>query len=323
MNSMYLALGYRCNHHCYFCPCGNREEKTPAASTDELIAAIRQGIDARQVTHITLSGGEPTLHPGFHDILAYCLENRLAVGILSNGDTFHSVESVHRYFDEVPPGNLQITTALHSHQAALHNRVTGKADSFQNTVEGLLNVMSLHIPVTLKQVISAWNYRDLPDFVDFAYRTFGPGVSLTLCGMDFCGMPEKWAREVAVPFLEMGPYLEEALELVGELRKAANAFPLVTVADLPLCCVDPCYWRYFTKVSRNTLSQYSAPRDDGGSVSAEISIINDCDTFFRACSECGVQALCPGVWRTASRLFGESAVRPVVLTSQTISDDLS
>lgn len=317
MNSMYLALGYRCNHHCFFCPCGNRDAKTPAASTSELLDAIRHGIQERHITHITLSGGEPTLHPGFREILAYCLENGLHVGILSNGDTFHSMENVHRFFDGIPPGNLQVTTALHSHEAGPHNRVTGKEDSFQNTVQGLLHVMSLGIPVTVKQVISAWNYRQLPAFVDFVYGTFGPGVSLTLCGMDFCGMPDDAAKEAAVPFREMGPYLEKALDLVTDLRRKANAFPTVTVADLPLCCVDPYYWGYFVKVSRNTLSQYSAPRDNSGDVSVNTSVTNECDVFFKACSDCCVSGLCPGVWKTASELFGESAAAPVI---ETISD---
>ncbi len=311
MNSMYLAVGYNCNHHCFFCPCGNRTEKTPAASTEELINAIEHGIREKQITHITLSGGEPTLHPGFHEILKYCLQEKLQVGLLSNGDTFHSMHNVHRFFDGLPTGQLQITTALHSHISTLHNKVTRKSDSFQNTVQGILNVMSLGIPITVKQVISKWNYQGLPAFVDYVYSTFGPQASLTLCGMDFCGMTDDMASHVAVSYPIIGKYLENALDLVNDLRNRYSAFPTVTIADLPLCCVDPYYWGYFVKVSRNILSQYSAPRDQDGDVTTNTEIANDCGVFFDACMHCCVSDLCPGVWRTASRILGESAVHAV------------
>lgn len=311
MNSMYLALGYRCNHHCFFCPCGNRDTKIAAATTEELIYAIEIGIKEKKINHITLSGGEPTLHPGFHEIIKYCLQQKLAVGVLSNGDTFHSLKNVHCFFDDLPNGQLQITTALHSHIPALHNNVTGKQDSFQNTVEGILNVMSFGIPVTVKQVISKWNYQTLPEFVDYIYGKFGPSISLTLCGMDFCGMKDDMTNQVAVSYPQIGCYLEKALDFVNILRKQYSAFPSVTVTDLPLCCVDPYYWGYFVKVSRNALSQYSAPQDNTGIVKTNTEVVNDCDTFFDACTRCSVSNFCPGVWRTSSLIFGESAVHSI------------
>lgn len=73
MNSMYLAVGYNCNHRCYFCPCGKKEGKAKAAPTEQMIEAIETGIQNNGIEYITLSGGEPILHPGFHDILEYCV----------------------------------------------------------------------------------------------------------------------------------------------------------------------------------------------------------------------------------------------------------
>lgn len=309
MSSMYLALGYRCNHRCYFCPCGNNAVKTAAASTEDMLRAIEQGVEQQGVTHITLSGGEPTLHPDFNTILRRCAELDLQVGLLSNGDTFHRMENVERFFDGVPRQHIQITTALHSCQPEPHDRVTGVPGSFSRTVQGLLNVMAQGLNVTVKQVISRWNYQQLPDFVDFCFREFGPRASMTLCGMDFCGMQPDQIGEVAVPYSQIGPCLEKALDLVISLREKFHAFPHFSVADLPLCCVDPYYWRFFMKVSRSTLSQYSAPADGEGHIRSSFGSVNDCDVFFQACRDCCVAEHCPGVWYTAHQYFGESEAR--------------
>ena len=312
MNSMYLAVGYNCNHHCYFCPCGKEENKAKAAPTEQMIEAIKNGINNNGVEFITLSGGEPTLHPGFHEVLKFCIDNELKVTVLSNGDTFHNIDNVHKYFDGVDPRYFGITTAIHSNIPELHDKVTGSKGSHARTVAGLKNLIPMMIPFTVKQVISKWNYKMLPDFVDFVFREFGPFASLTLCGMDFCGMDEHEIDEVGVSYKEIGKYLETALDMVLSIRKQFGGFPQVTVADLPLCCVDPYYWGFFTKVSRGKLSQYSAPRNTDSSVKSDSSVDNDCDIYFNECRSCCVAEYCPGVWSSAYKYFGESVVKAVV-----------
>lgn len=209
MNSMYLAVGYNCNHRCYFCPCGKKEGKAKAAPTEQMIEAIETGIQNNGIEYITLSGGEPILHPGFHDILEYCVSKKLCVTILSNGDILHKESNVHKYFDNIDPSYFNITTAIHSDQPELHDRVTGVKGSYCRTVKGLKNLIPLRIPFTVKQVISKWNYKRLPEFVDFVHREYGPFASLTLCGMDFCGMNRDEIAEVAIAYKEIGQYLEK------------------------------------------------------------------------------------------------------------------
>lgn len=309
MRSMYLALGYLCNHNCFFCPCGKKTDLPSFASYEDIITAIDQGVKERRIENITLSGGEPTLHPRFNDILKHCQNCGLSIGILSNGETFSDPQKLEQFFAGINPRNISVTTAIHSIFPKSHEQVTCVSGSYNRTIQGLLNIMRKGISVTVKQVISKWNYRDLPEFVDFVYRAFGPRVSITLCGMDFCGMTQDQTAAVAVDFASIRQGLEPALDLVISLRKQFNAFPHVTVADLPLCCVDPYYWGFFTKVSRGDLSQYSAPSKRTGTVSTHVDIQNDCDIFFEDCKRCCVSDNCPGAWRTAFEFFGEKAVK--------------
>lgn len=304
MASMYLALGYRCNHHCFFCPCGLNTIKTDSASTEQLIAAINQGIHDQGIDHITISGGEPTCHPGFNRIIRYCTEKGLAVGILSNGDNFGKIEKCKQLFEGIDLRHVSVTTAVHSDLPELFETVTRVPGSYQRTIDGIGNLRRIGISVTVKQVISKWNYQRLENFVDFVYRQYGPGVSLTLCGMDFCGMKDAEIKKVAIGYKEISPYLEKALDIVMDLRKRFDAFPEVTVADLPLCSVDPAYWGFFATVSRGSLSQYSAPGKDRETVSVFSNVVSDCDVFADACRGCIVSESCPGVWKTAFDYFG-------------------
>lgn len=311
MATMYLALGYLCNHRCFFCPCGEKSELPNFAPKGQLIKAIEIGIYKQHIDQITLSGGEPTLHPDFHDILRFCVERGLRVTILSNGDSLGDMENAQKLFGDIDRHAVSVTTAIHSDLMEWHEKVTGTPGSYRRTMQGLLNLISMGFRVTVKQVISRWNYQRLPDFVEFLYGTLGPGVCLTLCGMDLCGMDTNHIAEVAVDYLTIQPELEQALDTVISLRKRFHAFPQVTVADLPLCCADPYYWGFFTKVSRGQLSLYSAPEDKSGSVGQHAQVENDCSIYFNACKDCCVADSCPGVWYTAYQYFGEATARSI------------
>ena len=311
MPSMYLALGYFCNHHCFFCPCGEKSELPVFAPKNQLLQAIESGIKHQQIDQITLSGGEPTLHPDFYELLHFCVNHGLRVTILSNGDSLSRMEYAKKLFDGIDRHAISVTTALHSDLGELHDKVTGSSGSYHRTIQGLLNLLEMGIGVTVKQVISRWNYQRLPEFVEFLYKTFKTKICITLCGMDLCGIQPESIPNVAVDYLTMQNKLEQALDVILSLRQQFHAFPQVTVADLPLCGVDPYYWGFFTKVSRGQLSLYSAPEGESGKVSQHSQIENDCNVYFNACKDCCVADSCPGVWYTAYQYFGETAVHTI------------
>lgn len=312
MNSMYVALGYLCNHDCFFCPCGEKSKLPSIAGVEELIDAIAEGIDKHNIDQIVLSGGEPTLNPGFKQILKYCTEQGLFVTVLTNGDSLADLQKTEKLFGDIERKYVKIISAIHSIKPEIHEKVTNSKGSFQRTMNGLLNLINMGFSVTVKQVISKWNYRDLPDFIEYIFENFGPSVGLTLCGMDFCGMTKTQIDEIAVNYPVLGPFLERALDIVISLKVDHKAFSMVNVTDLPLCCVDPYYWSFFSKVSRGTIAQYSAPEGKESVVSKHVEIQNDCDTYFEECKKCCVADLCPGVWSSAWSYFGKDSVKTVV-----------
>lgn len=309
-SSMYLALGYRCNHHCFFCPCG-KKKGTVCARYEDIEAAIEYATEELGVNHITLSGGEPTLHNEFPRIIQKCIVSGANVTVLTNGDLLHNYDFAYHCFNGVDPKRVSVVSAIHASLPEEHDRVTGIAGSFERTIEGIKNVLSLRIPVEIKQCVSAWNYKHLPIFPSFLLEKFGPQISATIVGMDFCGMDLDDINKVAIGYRDMAPYIERMLDCVDELRHKYRAFPRFSVCDLPLCPVDPYYWKYYAKSSRRELAQYSAPSVNTAEFKTSFHVVSQCDTFFKACSECKVNSLCPGAWRTAYEFFGEGEAHAI------------
>lgn len=311
MRMMYLPVGYDCNHNCFFCPCGNKKERIGRVSENTLIDAIDYAVNHHGINGITVSGGEPTLHPGFRNILRHCNDLNLQVAVLTNGENFYKKEKAAELFRGVECRSVQIITALHSFKAPVHEKLNGVKGSFNRTVEGLKNLMDMGISVSVKQIVCRQNYEDMPEFVDFAVDVFGKDIGLEFTGMDFCGMDRDHMKEVAVGFREIGKMLEKALDRVDLYRTTRHAFPQVMVTDMPLCSVDPFYWRYFLASSKKGTASYAMPEAAGNKIRQLEDLEGDCGTYYNACSTCLMNEQCPGVWRTTAEFFSDEGIHSI------------
>ena len=300
MRTMYLAVGYNCNHNCFFCPCGKKERRVKKASLDELEEAVDLAVREQHVESITISGGEPTLHPGFPELISFCLDKGLEICILSNGENFFHRERIRDFFGEPGRGRIEVVTVLHSYIPAVHEELNGTKGSFERTIQGLKNLVEENIPVTVKHILCSRNHKDLPDFVDFIFETFGGKTAMEFTGMDYCGLKKKQADQIHAGFREMGIMLEKALDRIDFYRKEYGVFRHVAVSDFPLCSTDPLYWRFFASSSRNGTASYAAPDENAGKVWQISDMDGDCGLFYEECRDCLMKRDCPGVWRYAS-----------------------
>ena len=308
----YIALGYACNHRCVFCPCGKESERKFASSisVDEFQTYVDQICRNSQIQSITLSGGEPTLQKHFTDFLDILSKTHLQVGVLTNSDYLSIPEVFQKVVKHANPRQVHFTTALHSHQAEKHDNVTQVAGSFQRSVTTLQRLMQLNYAVSIKHVIHQDSYQTLPNYLATMLQLFPKSnVSFNLCGMDYCGMEREAIARTKVSFQELSCYLEQALHDF-EKRNIANHFLKVT--ELPLCTVDPYYWKYFSYSQKQTLSAYASPVVKNTDQSRlRFNVESDCDTFSESCQQCIVKHLCPGLWRSAWQLFGNQAVNAI------------
>lgn len=308
----YIALGYACNHHCIFCPCGKDEDKRnmPNISTDKFKEYIDKICNTGNINSITVSGGEPTLQKNFKEILDILSETNLHVGILTNGDYLSRPDIFQYVIEHANPKQVHFTTALHSHIPNVHDSITQVIGSYQRSVSVLQKLMHLNYKVNIKHIIHRESYLYLSDYLKTMMQLFPlSNVGFIVCGMDYCGMDTETIKRTQVSFSELSPFLQKMLNYF-EQNNTNNRF--LTITDLPLCSVDPYYWKYFSYAQKESLSAYASPITKNQDISdIKFNVESDCNTFCKECSVCLVKDVCPGMWRSAWKLFGENAVKAV------------
>src|SRR5688572_20004563 len=91
---MGVELTNVCNLHCSYCL---RDEDALYHTPANFLAAeffesiVQQARESFGITHLTFTGGEPTLHPRFDKILAIAKANDLKVSFVTNGWNFEKI----------------------------------------------------------------------------------------------------------------------------------------------------------------------------------------------------------------------------------------
>jgi len=159
----WVRLTRRCNNRCLFCHDAHRHDGS-AAPVDQVLAEIAAG-RARGATRLVLSGGEPTIHPGFLDLVA---AGRRAgyrwVQAISNGRMFTYDRFAER---AVAAGLDEATVSFHGHTPELHDRLVGAPGAFAQALRGLRNLQRLGRVVSVDVVVCRPNVRHLAEMLRF------------------------------------------------------------------------------------------------------------------------------------------------------------
>jgi len=165
-----------CNLHCSYCL---RDEDalyhTPANFLPvDLFTRIAAGArDAMGVEHIMFTGGEPTLHRQFGEIVAAVADQSLTCSFVTNGWHFDRVWpllAAHR--DTV----THVSFSLDGTTAEQHDRWRGKG-SFERVVRGFSRCWAAGFPFQVKVGIRRDTLPHLEQFALFAARMGAAGLS--------------------------------------------------------------------------------------------------------------------------------------------------
>lgn len=80
-----ISLGYSCNISCDCCFVRGMKEKFPEFISLEDFKSAIKWLKKQNINHVCLTGGEPTAHPKFSEIIKICKEEDIIVNIITNG----------------------------------------------------------------------------------------------------------------------------------------------------------------------------------------------------------------------------------------------
>ena len=158
-----------CNLHCSYCL---RDEDalyhTPAKffAPELLESIVGQARQAVGITHLNFTGGEPTLHPRFDEILTIAESNNLKVSFVTNGWNFEKI------WPKLLAHRSAITHVAFSIDGAtreLHDKWRGEG-SFVRLVRAFSRCFAGELPFMLKVVIRRDTLPQLEQLALFAAR---------------------------------------------------------------------------------------------------------------------------------------------------------
>ena len=254
-------------------------------------------LEARSVV---LSGGEPTIHPRFLDIMDHILSRGCSAYILSNGEKFGDAEFRGKFLDLAAGADVTVTTTFHSHIPSEHEKQNGSPGSYGRSLSGLKGLDEADLRISVKHCLTALNHTGLKDFLGMVVDEFSPRAEIQLWGLDYAGMDADACSRYHVSYPELRRSVEDALDWF----ESAGLRNVINLNNLPLCLTDPYYWRYF---SDPVQEDYLEP--DGSSNPPNHGPMS------RNCSLCPVARECMGAYVTAFERFGDDIVHPPEILS--------
>lgn len=240
--------------------------------------------NADNAGYVNLTGGEPTLHPEFFQLLAY-FRRRLPgtpITLLSNGRRFADRRFAARFAAAArPPFGAAI--ALHGPDARTHDAVAGVRGAFAQTVKGLHNLLELapSLNLEVRIILTKKNAAALPRTLKFLLREFPDTArySVTVIHYEIEGMSETNHKSVGLRFSVSSRVLGRALPLI-------RRFTDLRLYHFPLCVVAP---------ELRPLCRVTLPPEDR--------------TYPPVCKGCAARRRCLGLMLEYHKKFGAAELK--------------
>lgn len=300
------------------CPCSSElGDPEHFIAFEEIEALVDHALENQSpVKHVILSGGEPTQHPRFWEVVDYLSRNKLSLGILTNGSGFTEPEASERLRDYFPPGSVHITTALHGNDAKQHDEMTGIPGSFSDTITALCRLHENGIGFTVKYIASKYTLPTLPALSNDLLERFGTGFQMILCQIDYCGRAWTNRERLFVDYKTASPVFGQVVDrFVSHFGNEARRH--VRIYDTPFCAINFVYWPFLRQQEGNRLAGFYSPEspNENRRTTGMQSVPQLTGTVFESCGRCGLREKCPGVWKSVQPLFSGDDFRPFILST--------
>jgi len=296
MERVDLKIGFLCNNRCKFCVQGDKRDFCKFKEIQELEKNLKETYREGK-KEVVFTGGEPTLHPRFLDLVKYA--KRLGfkeIQIQTNSRLFS-------YYDfcvkTVKAGATQFSPAVHGPNAKIHDFLTSSPGSFEQTIQGIKNLRKLNQYILTNTVVTSKNYKFLPKIARLL-------VDLDVDQFQFAfihlgGRAYENRDWIASKKTEAMPYIKKGLDI------GIKAGKKVTTEAIPYCLMKG-YEDYIAEKiipdakvydAGFVVEDYTGYRKEKGKTKGP------------DCPKCKYFKVCEGPWKEYPELFGWEEFIPV------------
>lgn len=222
-------ISYHCFDNCLFCSLGDQIKKFKGdfVSCDDIKRKLIE-FCCRGFNHITFTGGEPTLHPDFIEILQFTKQLGYRTFMGSIGSLFAS----RRFCQKTLPYIDEICFSLHGHNAKLHNFHTQNKTSFGRLRKALKNIeeTSEDIDGFINIVVTKYNFDFLEKIIN-SVSCYSRIKQILISNLAPEGNGLHNFEELAVPIKKMKEKIDKIVNLTQKQSKIVRFF------GLPLCAL--------------------------------------------------------------------------------------
>ena len=288
----HIQINHSCQNKCLFCATGGM---TKVLSYGDIIEFLAENLHTHDT--ILITGGEPTVHPDFVDIVRHIKEAHtdIKVDILTNAISFADHGFVDRVSDYIDVAHC----SFYSFSERITTYLTKNPHAFNDTCKGISNIIDGGIRYDIRTLINIrTTYRTLDRTTDTIYKLFDPPI-IIYSGVDPCGGIKNYPQ-LMVSLMAASPHLTDAIDTA--LRSGIEPHLMF----YPLCLVQPRFRsRVVSDVCNRDIDAFFSECD------ADMNPEKYDNAYATRCDMCGSKDRCTGVWRRYLLQQTDTELKPI------------
>jgi len=260
---------------------------------------------------ILFTGGEPTLRDDLAEIIAYSenFNNLKSISIITNGARLANKKYLLELIKADKNNIISFSVSLHSHRKDISEFITKSKGTFSKTIKGIENLINAFQRVSIYQVITAYNYKDILEFCYFLNKNY-PQIKNIVFAYPFPYGKALINDDIYVPLDLLKPYFIKALKF---LETNNYNVKIANCGQLPPC-VLPGFEekvldsRFFN--TENVLGTIGKKHFQPYEYNNE-KWIKRLKAKSDQCQDCILNVVCQGLWKKYIDLFGFRGIQPV------------
>lgn len=233
----------------------------------------------------SVTGGEPTLRPDFIDILTYARKKHpnKFIFVVSNGRKF-SDKSFMVKLDKSKLEPIRFGIALYSHDPKAHDSITLAKGSWNETVQGINNLLQSGFKVELRILVEKANYKSLDKTTEFITKNFKDLERVVFINLKYTGNAFINRHKIFIRYCKAAPFVQKAATILLDAGFEVRLF------HFPLCIINKKYWHLAEGVTKQE---------------TELTLLKKCEI-------CKIREKCPKIWKSYLAIAGEKEFNPIL-----------